>query len=134
MGCCDDHVEIPADRPPAPVRRSGMAGEGSVMPQGNHALLAWILPKGYPAEVESDGTLIYTDWQESEPPGHIEGFRQQQDLVSYQPLWDACAKRELKFILKPGCHCLNIVATCFNYGGDHFLKVVTFADCTRCNH
>ena len=82
MGCCDGDAESPNDNIPVPIQRSSLGGEGSVLPQGNHALLALILPKGYPVEIQSDGTLVYTDWQKDEPPGMIQGFQQQEDLVS----------------------------------------------------
>ena len=132
MGCCDDGTKLSNKNISVPMQRSNLNGEGSVLPQGNHALLALILPKGYPVEIQSDGTLVYTDWQKDEPPGMIQGFQQQEDLISYKPLWDSCAKRELKFVIKPNCECLDMIATCFKHGSDRFLKEVTFEDCCQC--
>lgn len=104
---------------------------GSVRPNGDHSMLMLILPKEYPAEVLEDGSIRYTEVCD-EPPGMIEGFEQQEDLVSYKPLWDDCGDRDLKFIQKEGCNYLNVVAKCFKYGCEHFLKEVSYEDCCRC--
>ena len=137
MPCCDE-VENPVVLPDKAssqisVPTTNLSGEGSAIPAGDHALLAMILPKGYPAEVEQDGTLRYTNWNHAEPPGRIEGFQQQKDLLSYKPLWDSCPKRNLKFVIKPSCQCLDIIATCFCYQSGHFMEEVKLRDCENCS-
>ena len=83
--------------------------------------------------VEADGTIVYPDRTEDDPPRTPNGYeRDPNDSHRFLPLWPMCLTRHGTGFWWTLCGCIDIILRCGNPKAAKFVDRVKWEECRDC--